>query len=141
MDSRYSEERCPECKSHLIFTETQSSVHYGRLDCPKCRKFIRWVKNPKKEKVRSRTSKYKIKDIVEYHKFEEAFCFFCLRTKEQLGEKETLTIDHIKELNEGGTNGIENLQILCSACHKLKNWCRLYVNWHLNKKKRKENDS
>ncbi len=138
MNSYYSEEICPKCKGHLLFTRTQGySVHYGRLDCPKCKKFIKWVKNPNKEERRRKTSKYEIKDIVEYHNFEEAFCFFCLRTKEQLGEKETLTIDHIKELNEGGTNGIENLQILCSACHKLKNWCRLYVNWHLNKKEEK----
>ena len=131
------EKICPSCKSHLIFTETPKLIHYGKLDCPKCKKWIKWIKNPKCVKKRTKTSKYTIKNIMKFHKFsEEPFCFLCLRTLKQLGEKETLTIDHIKELSKEGINGIENLQILCSACHKLKNWTGLYMNLHLNKTKK-----
>ncbi len=136
MVSFYSEEICPECKGHLIFTETPHSVHYGRLDCPTCRKFIKWVRNPEKEDKRFSTSKHKLKKITEFLKLQEPMCFFCLRTKEELGEKETLTVDHILELRDGGKDTIENLQILCSACHKLKNWLRLYLNKHLKNDKR-----
>jgi len=124
--------KCKKCLSELIFTETPNSVHYGRLDCPNCG-FVKWVKNPMKEERRTSTSKYKLKKVMEFHGFSEPFCFFCLRKKEELGEKETLTIDHILELRDNGKNNIENLQILCSACHKLKNWLRLYLNKHLKK--------
>jgi hypothetical protein len=29
-------------------------------------------------------------------------------------------VDHVIELDAGGDNSIENLQVLCSACHKVK---------------------
>jgi len=128
--------KCPECGSELIFIKTEEhSVHYGRLDCPTCKKFIKWVKSPKNEGIRTSTSKYNINNIIKFHHFSgEPFCFLCLRTKNQLGEKETLTRDHIIEVSKGGKDILENLQILCSACHKLKNWSRLYINWHSTKK-------
>ena len=133
MDDSYpTEEFCPTCNSHLIFTKTYSNVHYGRLDCPSCHKFIKWLRNPENdERKRNGTSKYSIKQIMEYHKFDgKPFCFFCLRAMEDLGKHETLTIDHIQEIDKGGKDILENLQILCFACHKLKNWARLYLNWH-----------
>jgi len=126
-----TEEKCPRCGNDLIFTKSESTIHYGRLDCPQCKVWIKWVKNPDKENIRTQTSKYSIKQIMKYHKFpEEPFCFFCLRTKAMLGQYETLTRDHIIELDKGGNDTMGNLQILCSACHKLKNWARLYLNWH-----------
>jgi len=126
-----TEEKCPNCKTELIFTKTESTIHYGRLDCPQCNKWIKWVKNPNKEDIRTQTSKYSIEQIMGYHNFSgEPFCFFCLKIKEQLWQHETLTRDHIQELDKGGKDELGNLQILCSACHKLKNWARLYMNWH-----------
>ena len=128
--------KCERCGSELVFTRTEKhSVHYGRLGCPTCDKWVKWVKNPNNEGIRTNTSKYDINQIMKFHKFSgEPFCFLCLRNKNQLGEKETLTRDHIIELNKGGKDELGNLQILCFACHKLKNWLRLYLNWHLNKK-------
>lgn len=126
-------ERCDNCDSQLIMELTPELIHYGRIICKKCGKWYRWVTNPDKEKVRTKTSKYKIRHIIEYRKITKAYCFFCLRTQKQLGEKETLTIDHIEELGKGGEDKIWNLQILCTACHKLKNWARLYMHWHLKK--------
>ena len=124
-------EYCPKCGKELEFILTPNSVHYGKLVC-KEHGWVKWVKNPNKENRRTKTSKYTLKDVAEYHGMDKPICFFCLRSKEQLGVNETLTIDHIVELQEGGKDDISNLQILCSACHKLKNWARLYVNWHLN---------
>lgn len=120
---------CPDCFNKLIFTKTHNSVHYGRLDCPKCDKWVKWVSNPKDES-RKKTSNFEKEDVFKFHNMEKNCCFFCLRTKEQLGKNETLTIDHIEELNGRGKDEIQNLQILCTACHKLKNWMRLYNNWH-----------
>jgi 5-methylcytosine-specific restriction endonuclease McrA len=126
------EEKC-KCGKDLIFTLIPHSVHYGRLDCPKCG-YIKFVKNPINEGRRNETSKFDLGAVLNHHKMKEPICFFCLRNNEQLGIKETLTIDHIQELEKGGKDELENLQILCSACHKLKNWARLYLNWHLSEK-------
>jgi len=129
------EEICSICKSHLIISETPNTPHYARLDCPTCRKFVKWLANPNSlRRNTNRKSKKSVRDICNLHNFKEEFCFLCLRNRKQLGTYETLTIDHIKELDKGGKDEIQNMQILCSACHKLKNWARLYLNWHLNKK-------
>lgn len=126
-------EPCLICGSNLVFSLTPFSIHYGRLDCPKCKKWIKWVPKNIKDNGRSETSKYSISQVIKFHKKDKELCFFCLRTREQLGVKETLTIDHIEELDKDGLDELENLQILCSACHRLKNWARLYMNWHVNK--------
>lgn len=126
--------KCKYCLSENIdFIETPELVHYGKYMCARCKRFLEWVKNPNTKK-RNKTSHKDVGEVSEFHKMKIPVCFFCLRRKEQLGEKETLTLDHIQELNNGGEDAIFNLQILCSACHKLKNWSRLYVNWHLNGK-------
>jgi len=126
-------EKCKWCDSkNLKFSISKDTVHKGgRLDCLDCGRWNTWIKSGEKEGVRTKTSKHKLNQVLKFHNKEKEICFFCLRTKEKLGEYETLTLDHIEELNEGGKDEIENLQVLCSACHKLKNWVRLYMNWHL----------
>jgi len=124
---------CPKCnKENLNFEICNTTIHFGRWDCPKCG-FIKWERFPHKDGLRTRTSRYKLEQVSKYHNYDEPFCFFCLRNKKQLADKQTLTIDHIKEWNKEGIDSLSNLQILCSACHKLKNWIRLYFNWHYNK--------
>ena len=123
---------CRNCGNEsLELIETPKLVHYGKYICKSCKSFNGWCSNPNNT-GRRKTSKHKLSQVVKYHNYNVAFCFFCLRKREQLGMKETLTLDHIEELAEGGVDEIYNLQILCSVCHKLKNWARLYMNWHLN---------
>lgn len=126
---------CKKCGSILKLVPTPNKIHYGRIDCPNCG-FIRWAKNPetKDKPKRPKTKGRDINGVCEFHGFNKEFCFLCLRTREQLGENETLTVDHILEKNIGGEDRKENMQVLCSACHKIKNWLRLYLNWHLNGK-------
>jgi len=125
---------CPNCKSEEIrFVETPYLTHYGKEECAKCGRWIRWIQRPENEGIRTKTSKYTIQQVLTFHKKEREICFFCLRERENLGLCETLTIDHIEELDKNGKDELENLQLLCSACHKLKNWARLYMNWHLKK--------
>jgi 5-methylcytosine-specific restriction endonuclease McrA len=130
------EDICNKCNSQLKLTLMENSIHYGRLDCPQCG-FKGYARNPLSPKnnttAKLRTGKKEIKDVCEFHNFKKELCFFCLRTRNELGNKETLTNDHIIELSEGGEDKLENMQVLCSACHKLKNWARLYLHWHLKK--------
>lgn len=140
---------CPNCGcNETKFIETQNLVHYGKEVCASCGRFIRWVPKPEYENVRRSTSKYDIRKVFRHHKFHEygldkPFCFFCLRTQDELGHNETLTLDHIVPLSEKrnplgvkGKDELENLQILCTACHKLKNWISLYFNEHQKKRAR-----
>lgn len=119
--------KCNRCNSeNTKFTETKNSIHYGRYDCLDCGRWITWIKNPMSTRSKNPNRKMKlfIEKVCNFHNFKTNHCFFCQRTKEQLGWNETLTVDHIEELDKNGQDEIENLQVLCSACHKLKNWTR-----------------
>jgi len=127
-------DKCDSCSNgQVIFEETPNHIHYGKLRCDLCSKWFKWVPQPNPEGLRKEASKYSIEQVCKHYKIDKPFCFFCLRNANQLGFKETLTRDHIAELDKGGKDELYNLQILCTACHKLKNWARLYVNWHMRK--------
>lgn len=134
--------KCSVCGLELKTTIMNNGIHYARLDCNKCG-FKGWLKNPNNPKntgtklLRS-SNKLSVEKIQQFHKFKEPFCFFCLRKMSELGIKETLTADHILELNqteEGeDRDRVENGQILCSACHKWKLWATTYLNYHIRGK-------
>jgi len=133
---------CEVCSSWIMLTITPNNIHYGRLDCPKC-KFVGWAKNPnsnrnKGTKLFRQGNRLTTEKIKEWHNFKKEFCFICLREKKDLGIRETLTADHILELRDtiDGENrdNIKNGQILCSACHKMKLWLTTYLNEHVKGK-------
>lgn len=139
------EDFCEVCNSKLFKKYGNYGPHEAMLWCPKC-KFKGWARKPNKDKegktilkrIGNRTA---IDKVLAFHGFKKEFCFFCLRKKFELGVKETLTIDHIKELDKGGEDKVENCQVFCTACHKLKNLIRLYFNWHFREKEAKEDDT
>ena len=137
-----NEEFCSVCNSNLVKTITPNSPHYARLDCPKCgfKGFARNPNNPRNKgtKLLRIGNRLTIEKIMRFHGFRFPFCFFCLRKKNELGIKETLTADHILELRDTkdyeNRDMIENGQILCSACHKMKIWIVTYLNEHIKGK-------
>ena len=140
------EDFCEVCSATLKLTLTPNMSHHGRLDCPRCG-FIGWARNPnnprnKGTKILRTGNRLTVEKIMKYHDFKFPFCFFCLRKKEDLGIRETLTADHILELRETKEgeerDHVRNGQILCSACHKLKLWLTTYLNEHI---KGKEDDT
>lgn len=144
-----NEDFCDVCNSKLNLTVTPNCPHYGRLDCPKCG-FKGWAKNPnssrnKGAKLLRTGNRVSVESIMQYHNFKEAFCFMCLRKKQDLGIRETLTADHILELRdteEGeDRDNVKNGQILCTACHKMKLWLTTYVNEHIKGKEERGDDS
>lgn len=129
---------CKVCNEKLKLTLTPQTIHYGRLDCPNCG-FKGWARNPNSNKIGTTKEKrigraFTPQEVCDFHKIPSEMCFLCLRQRYQLGFTETLTCDHIRELDKGGTDIIENQQVLCTACHKLKNWIRLYCHWHFIKR-------
>jgi len=125
--------KCKWCGNEkLKFVETPNLVHFGKMICQHCNKFCYWVRNPNLP-INNRKNKKTTKQVCEFHRITGEMCFLCLRERKELGQSETLTVDHIQELDKGGEDIIENMQVLCSACHKLKNWVRLYMHWHLKK--------
>ena len=56
------------------------------------------------------------KERVELWKLSNNKCQCCNKKV----KSDNFEIDHIKPLSIGGTNDIDNLQILCKACHKIK---------------------
>ncbi|KKN50453.1 hypothetical protein LCGC14_0632840 [marine sediment metagenome] len=138
------EDFCETCSSTLKLTLTSNSPHYGRLDCPRCG-FRGFAKNPNSPrntgtKLLRTGNRLTVEKIQKFHDYKEPFCFFCLRLKNQLGIRETLTADHILELrnsnDEENYDRIGNGQILCSACHKLKLWVTTYMNEHVEGKRK-----
>jgi len=63
---------------------------------------------------RSQIKNYKstLKKLLHKYKFQ---CVHCGNN-----DKESLTIDHIFPVSKGGSDSIENLQILCKACNSKK---------------------
>jgi len=143
-----NEDFCEVCNSKLIHNPAPAP-HHERLDCPKCG-FKGWARNPNNPRNKGtrllRTgNRLTIDKIQKFHDFKEPFCFFCLRKMNELGIRETLTADHILELNdtkEGEDRDNErNGQILCSACHKMKLWLTTYLNEHIKNKEDGKNSS
>ena len=126
--------KCKRCGStNLEWVKTPQLVHEGKWICKDCGAFVKWGKNEKKN-IRTRTSMKSLRGVAHFYKMKTPRCFFCGRAKDELGANETLTIDHIIPLSEGGEDEVWNLQILCTACHKLKNWVTTYVTNHLVRK-------
>jgi len=124
-------ETCKNCGAGVFeIVPVKKGPHYAKMVCANCGAFVKWVPKPCGEKRRI-SSRFSVEDIARHRGFEKPFCFFCGRTQEQLGVRETLTVDHILPVSEGGEDVIENVQILCTACHKLKNWITLYVRKHI----------
>ena len=109
--------------------------HYAKVVDP-FGKYYDWVKSPNSREHRE-TTKFDLKDVMEFHGFEgEPFCFFCGRKQGELGISEGLELDHIIPIREGGKDGISNLQILCTKCHKLRHHEELYITKHLVRKEK-----
>jgi len=109
------------------FRERPDTPHYGEYLCPHCGRSLGWKAKPKNEKkIASRPSGMPSPSDLGID-----YCQICLRLKPWLGLNETLETHHI---NDDPTNNDRlNLLVVCTACHKLIAWLRLYTNTHLQK--------
>lgn len=134
-------ENCKHKDFKLSF-ENIPSPHYAKKICATCGHMIGWAKKPENENKRPK-NKYDILDIARFYNIplNEIMCFFCTRKESELGIREKFEVEHIRQLVDGGKDELQNLQILCTACHKLKNWNITYIRNHLIKRTNgKENE-
>jgi hypothetical protein len=101
-----------------------ASRKYGKAH-PKERlqKFLRWLKTPNgiaynRARKHTRRTTGRLDIVAFYAKCEvlEWYCQICGK----ILTKDTVTIDHIVPVINGGTNAIENLQPLCRSCNGKK---------------------
>lgn len=127
------------CNETIVKKTDSDGVHAGgRLLCKNCGSWCAWNPIETVEGVRKKSSKFKLERVLKEKGFEKPLCFFCNRSKEELGKHKTLTLDHILPIREGGKDEINNINVLCTACHKLRHWAELYMHLHNTGKKHDE---
>lgn len=86
----------------------------GLTDLVKSRNLVNFVMPP---------IKAKFPKIKRYRKSKEQLIIEHLGCKcDKCGSTDDLELDHIVPLSQGGDDTIENLQVLCSACHAMKSY-------------------
>lgn len=122
-----SSEKWPPCKWcgsqwEPVVNLCEKGPHYAEKRCGSCGKHLGWVPKPDRDKSR-REAKHT--DLVR--KYFRGFCDLCLITEKYLPHGEVWEAHHVLEYQNGGGAERENVWILCTACHKLVNWRRIYL--------------
>lgn len=117
--------------TNLKTSKTPEQVHYAKQECRKCGRLQKWISNPNSKDHKKRNTD--IEEVLKQRGFDKEFCFWCSRTRDELGTNETLEVDHIKEISEGGEDKPRNCRVVCTKCHKQRNHDKLYIKKHLQK--------
>lgn len=129
LDEDKLDEKCG-CGSEEFTVKYAEGPHYFSQVCFDCGKHIKFIGKEKNHGSRTESTEHDIDRVLAVTRQDESRCFFCSRKKEQLGERETLELDHITPVSEGGEDRPENLQVLCTACHKLRHHRETYLFKH-----------
>lgn len=112
--------KVPTCPDHPgageYFVPTPEKVHYGKMVCSECGRFLRWVSKPSDEK-RARHGTGKL--VKQLQKSGIDYCQMCLRHRDELPPSVTFVAHHVIEVQDGGTNDPANLWHVCTICHEL----------------------
>lgn len=119
-----------ECGGIIVSDGIQSGPHKGGLRCQKCNHFYGW--EPSNTDRRKKTVVKGSKDYWR-KRLGKLVCFFCGREEHELHSKEVLEVEHVIEIKGGGKDVVENTQIYCTTCHKLKNWMTIHVKARISK--------
>jgi len=115
---------CRYCKSINTISEKNEKNNQIGTRCQDCG---RYTFQPK-EKSKNREASSK--NLVEKKGIN--YCQWCLRKKDDIPAPGTLEAHHIIEYKDEGENDLQNILILCTACHKQCHHDRTYFG-HYNK--------
>jgi 5-methylcytosine-specific restriction endonuclease McrA len=116
---------CPSCGC-TVFKEIigpQPGGHHGKVVCSQCDRYIKWIPKPSDQKAPDPRAEVS-KKIVQ--KYSQGFCEICLKTETQIQLPWVLEAHHIIPVEKGGGDDADNIQICCTACHRLIHWQRNY---------------
>jgi len=109
---------CPRCNEVMAAEILEShGPHRGRFECHLCGLFRGWVPKPE---TKNRPAAHR--DLVAKHG--NGYCELCGRNECELPASQSLEAHHVREYQDGGPPGRENLWIVCTACHELLTWAR-----------------
>jgi uncharacterized Zn finger protein (UPF0148 family) len=103
------------CNAGAQFVPTPDMTHHGKMICPKCGAWLAWVRKPENEKRRRGLE-------APRKKFQQAgvdYCQMCLRKRDELPLHVTLSVHHVIEVQDGGTDEPGNMWLVCSICHEM----------------------
>lgn len=107
-----------------VFVPTPTSVHYGKLVCPICERFVTWVKKPENQGKKRRPSQDHLRWLFDDEHID--YCQLCMRPRASLPHGTVLDVHHIIEVHDGGTDDRLNLLLLCNVCHRIVHLLRMY---------------
>lgn len=127
--------RACQCAMPTAIKLEEKGIHHARLVCSGCGVYIRFLPKPGQEKKRRPAA---ARNLVR--EFSRGFCEMCTRRERDLPPGQCLEAHHVVPyspdeaatlgFDEPGDNTRENIQIVCTGCHRLIDWARTYVRTH-----------
>ena len=117
-----AEAACPQCgEKGARGVLSGDGPHCAKAECSACGRFLDWIAWPdeakeKRDRTRSRKAGLRINGET---------CEICLRVQGRLPKAHALTVHHVIEKVDGGSDDPDNLRTLCSRCHSLVHWLRV----------------
>ena len=120
---------CPSCysTSHRNLIGQWPGGHHGKIVCRDCNRFIKW--SPKPDQVKSKRPSIQKKLVSRDSK---GYCEICLVLSDRLPGPQTLEAHHVVPVEMGGGDEPENIQIVCTSCHRWIHHQRTYLGHYGN---------
>jgi hypothetical protein len=121
---------CPSCKHQSAPLIAQAlPPHDKKAICGNCGRTLGFIaKDKNKRKLDHRPNgQPKPSDLMEIKG--KSYCEICLREKYQLGRKGYFEVHHISK--DPSDNSINNLLVVCKACHQFIHYLQVYLNDHM----------
>jgi 5-methylcytosine-specific restriction endonuclease McrA len=107
---------CPKCGQESPFKLRPDTQHHGEVRCSVHGHM--WISKPIELKIPRRKVNRDLFELVPEHMRD--YCWTCLRSRALLKSLQPmvpLEAHHIIEVQNGGTDERDNIQIVCKECH------------------------
>jgi hypothetical protein len=119
---------CPDCGHIGGHAQLElEGLHFARIVCPTCRRFLDWLGWPPKPEKRERRRTARLAD--ELKRLGLDHCELCLRSEADLPPPDALRVHHVDE--EATNDDPANQRLYCTGCHQLVHWLRTYFGHYI----------